>query len=174
MKHLIALFFVLFSTSSFAQWYGSSYEVDLGTVRVADFARSQYLPVNSCDYTRNGNGRIAGIRLTAERDAVDIQSVRVRFENGRTQELFGARGYLYPGQSTRTLDFNGMGRCIDSIEVVASDNDFGDIGRPGRGGGTVCRRTRWGTDCRPAPGPVGPGRRRDIPGFLRITGVVAR
>lgn len=169
MKHLFALFFILASSSVFAQRYGS-YEVDLGTVRVSDFSRTQYVPVNSCNYT---TGRIAAIRLTAERDAVDIQSVRVRFENGRTQELFGARGYLYPGQTTRVLDLNGYGRCIDSIEIVASDNDFGDVGRPGRGG-TVCRRTRWGTDCRPVPGRGGPGRRRDIPGFLRITGILAR
>ncbi len=96
-------------------------EVFLGNVRVHQVARPVFEDIDSC---RRYNGlRVSALQLTALRDDVVIHSLRVRYGNGDVDVIPAARGHLYSRESTRWLDLEGRGRCIESVSIVAEETD---------------------------------------------------
>ncbi len=106
--------------------YGAT--VTLGDVLISGHNDSSYEQVDSCSYVY-GEGRISAIKLRALNDDVTIRGVRVRFEDGGGVSLPILSGYLYNRQETLWADLPGSSRCVDSVQIVGSDNDYGRSAR---------------------------------------------
>ena len=65
-------------------------------------------------YSRFG-GPVESLRLSADRSDIVCRSVRVRYDNGTTDEVFSGR--LREGRST-DVDVRGRARRIDSINFA--------------------------------------------------------
>lgn len=100
--------------------------VVLGDVMVrGQRAQPRFERVDSCRHVGNG-GRISAIKLRALNDDVNVYNVTVRFEGGRIAVL-PLGGHLYARGETRWVDLPGSARCIDSVMIVAADDE--DHGR---------------------------------------------
>ncbi len=174
MKAFFATALLLTSTLAAAQYrprplpgprpdFGRDRTESLGTVVVRGRRASVgFERVDSCARV-GGEGRVRAIKLRALNDDVNIFNVTVRFENGRVQPLFGLAGHLYARGETRWVDLPGNARCIDSVMVVAADDDD----RAGRRCGGDGRRDGRRDDRRCGP-------RADRPARVEIIGQIGR
>ncbi len=103
---------------------GYNAAVSLGNVLVTGINDANYEQVDSCSYV-TGEGRIGAIKLRALNDDVNIHSVSVRFEDGSAVALPLLSGHIYARGETVWADLPGAGRCVDSVQIIGSDLDFG-------------------------------------------------
>jgi Protein of unknown function (DUF2541) len=65
---------------------------------------------------------IRSIKIRATRGAADIELLRVKFQNGESQDL-SVRENLPQGKESRWIDLRGKKRCVTSVTIMGDTDN---------------------------------------------------
>ncbi|HRI05050.1 MAG TPA: hypothetical protein PLL77_15040 [Pyrinomonadaceae bacterium] len=110
LKKLFIISSVLFALTISASAVSAQNWVNLGSRTVNDQADHDTWNVGA------GRGEFRKIKLTVQHRAVRFIKLKVKFENGQTQDI-ELRDNIPAGGSTRIIDLVGTDRRIDKVDV---------------------------------------------------------
>jgi hypothetical protein len=109
-KKIIVISTFLFAFTNASANVSAQEWVDLGTKEVKDRAEQDTWHVGA------GKGAFRSIKIKVYHRAVRFYRLRVKFENGETQEI-ELRNLIRAGGETRAVDLVGSDRRIDKVDV---------------------------------------------------------
>lgn len=110
LKKIFVISSVLFVFAVGASAVSAQGWIDLGTKEVKDRVEQDTWHVGG------GQGQFRKIKLRVNNKPVRFIRLRVKFENGETQEI-ELRNNIRAGGETRAIDLNGADRRIDKVDV---------------------------------------------------------
>ncbi len=98
-------------------------KVKLGSMAIHENTERNVIKLSKCG-ARKANKKVSYIKLLVKSENVQIDKLKVTFQNGAKQVL-NVKDHFRVGETSRWIDLKGQKRCIKKIVVVGDADSFG-------------------------------------------------
>jgi hypothetical protein len=98
-------------------------KVKLGAMTIHENTERNVIKLSKCG-PRKANKKVSKIKLLVKSENVQIDKLKVTFQNGAKQVL-NVKDHFRVGETSRWIDLKGQKRCIKKIITVGDADTFG-------------------------------------------------
>jgi hypothetical protein len=96
--------------------------IKMGTIIMHEQKERNVLKFNKCKTSKNRG--ITALKLRVKGETVEVDKLKVVFQNG-TKQVLNVKDQFRPSQSSRWIDLKGQKRCIKKIILAGDVDTFG-------------------------------------------------